>query len=85
MIKFNKKLPLTAMVIIMSLLTYAQPGGSTGPPCPTGDCGVGGTNPGAPASPIDNYIYLLLIVAIVLIIYFIKKEAKYKANKKHLI
>lgn len=46
------------------------------PPCP--GCGAGGDGFGAPASPIDMYVYILGIIAILLIVHFAKK---YRAQK----
>lgn len=49
-------------------------------PCPPGvTCdGVGGNGYGRAASPIDMYVYVLAIVAILAIVYFAKK---YKTQK----
>ncbi len=46
-----------------------------GPPSPPPG-GGGGTGPGTPASPIDMYIYALLVVGFILIVYFAKKKQK---------
>ena len=51
------------------------------PPCPTcppgsGGGGGGGTTPGAPASPIDMYIYILALAAVLFIAYYAKKMQK---------
>ncbi|MCU7619152.1 hypothetical protein NZ698_18385 [Chryseobacterium sp. PBS4-4] len=40
--------------------------------------GVGGNGYGRPASPIDTYVYILAIAAILMIFYFAKK---YKTQK----
>ncbi len=45
------------------------------PTCPPGQGGAGGNNPGA-ASPIDDYLFLLIPLAVVMIIYFAKKYRK---------
>ncbi|KMQ63436.1 signal peptidase [Chryseobacterium sp. BLS98] len=48
------------------------------PPAPGGG-GTGGVGPGGVASPIDMYVYLLSIVAVVFIIYFAKNLKSQKA------
>ncbi len=45
------------------------------PPAPPGG-GGGGVGPGAPASPIDMYVYVLGLVAVLLIAYYTKKVQK---------
>lgn len=47
-------------------------------PVPGGD-GTGTVGPGKPASPIDMYIYVLSIVAILFIVYYTKKYKSVKA------
>ena len=47
-----------------------------GPPPPTDGRGGGGVGPGAPASPIDMYVYVLGVVAILFIVYYSKKSQK---------
>ena len=66
--KMNKI--LTLVFIFATLFANAQP------PNPGG--GVGGVGPGRPASPIDMYVYILAIAAILLIAFFAKK---YKTQK----
>jgi len=44
------------------------------PPLPPG--GGGGVGPGAPASPVDMYVYVLAIVALALIAYYQRKIQK---------
>lgn len=63
------------VALLFSMLMLAQP---QCPTCPPGTGGVGGHNPGAVASPIDMYVYVLAIVAILIIVYFAKK---YKTQK----
>jgi len=63
------------IAFLFSMLISAQP---PCPTCPVGGGGVGGTNPGAVASPIDMYVYVLVIAAILMIVYFAKK---YKTQK----
>ncbi|PQA91689.1 signal peptidase [Chryseobacterium shigense] len=48
------------------------------PPVPGGG-GTGTVGPGAAASPIDTYVYLLSVVAIALIIFYTKKIKSVKA------
>jgi hypothetical protein len=49
MMKYLYKISLI-LIFFISFIANAQP------PCPS--CGGGGTTPGAPASPIDDYIIL---------------------------
>ena len=49
-------------------------------PEPPGAPGGGGTGPGAPASPIDMYVYILAIAAILFIVLYAKKM-----NKKQIV
>ena len=52
------------------------------PPCPgcgAGD-GAGGVTPGAPASPIDDYIIYLAIVGLFVIYYTYKKSNRLVKN-----
>lgn len=64
---FTRKL-LLLLSIATGALFLAQP--STPP-----GGGVGGTTPGV-ASPIDDYIFLLLPIAVLLVIYFAVKYRK---------
>ena len=69
------RLFLAAFILIMGVLVNAQP------PCPTcppggGGGGGGGTTPGAPASPIDMYVYILAFAAILFIVIYVKKMQK---------
>lgn len=50
-----KKFSLTVFVLLSTFLLAT-------PPPPTG--GAGGVTPGAAASPIDMYIYILAVVAV---------------------
>jgi hypothetical protein len=43
-------------------------------------CGGGGTTPGAPASPIDDYIIYLAIVGLFVIYYTYKKSNRLVKN-----
>ncbi len=52
------------LFLIPYSIAFAQP-----PQPPPG----GGTTPGAPASPIDDYIFLLIPLAIFMIVYFANK------------
>ncbi len=42
-------------------------------PEPPSPAGGGGTTPGAPASPIDMYVYILAIAAILFIVLYAKR------------
>ena len=66
--KIIARLFLATFILIMGVLVNAQP------PCPTcpGGGGAGGTTPGA-ASPIDMYVYILAIAAIVFIVLYAKR------------
>ncbi|REC78145.1 signal peptidase [Chryseobacterium elymi] len=48
------------------------------PPAPE-DGGTGGVGPGGVASPIDMYVYMLSIVAVVFMMYYTKKLKSQKA------
>ncbi len=48
------------------------------PPNP-GSGGVGGSGTGAPASPVDMYVYALGIIAVMFIAFFTKKYTSKKA------
>ncbi len=61
---------VSALFLLAVLLVNAQP------PNPGG--GGGGVGPGAPASPIDMYVYALGIIAVMFIAFFTKK---YSSNK----
>lgn len=66
------KLFLAVFVLLMGVLVDAQP------PCPTcppggGGGGGGGSTPGGISSPIDMYVYILAIAAILFIVLFAKK------------
>lgn len=58
--------------ILATFLVNAQP------PRPGDGDGGGGTGPGEVAAPIDMYVYLLSVVAVILIVFFTKK---YKSQK----
>ncbi|KEY18534.1 hypothetical protein [Kaistella antarctica] len=69
------RLFLAAFILVMGVLVNAQP------PCPTcppgsGGGGGGGTTPGGPASPIDMYVYILAIAAILFIVLYANKIKK---------
>lgn len=68
------------MIMLLCVLLNAQ---TTEEPCPPGvDCntggGVGGNGYGSQSSPIDMYVYILGIAAVLIIAYFAKK---YKTQK----
>ncbi|WP_228414563.1 hypothetical protein [Chryseobacterium sp. SNU WT5] len=54
----------------MGVVIYGQP---PCPTCPPGGGGVGGTNPEAASSPIDMYVYLLGLAAVLFIVLYSKK------------
>ena len=60
------KIFVTAFVFLGNFLLNAQ-----APPPPGG--GAGGTTPGAAAAPIDMYIYILAIAAILFIVIYAKR------------
>ncbi len=72
----NRKKILVLISFTLSVICFGAP------PCPgctdPGTGGAGGTTPGAPASPIDMYIYILIIFAFIATGYFAKK---YKVQK----
>ena len=72
--KMILRLFLAAFVLIMGVLVNAQP------PCPTcppgGGGGAGGTTPGGISSPIDMYVYILAIAAILFIVLYANKIRK---------
>lgn len=62
--KLKHKILLTVL-LLATLTVNAQP------PTPPG--GGGGTTPGAPATPIDMYVYFIAIIGIVFVTYFARK------------
>lgn len=60
--------------LIYSLFIFAAFLVNAQPPRPGG----GGVTPGSAASPIDMYVYVLSIVAVIFIVFFTKK---YKSQK----
>lgn len=72
----NRRKILVLISFALSVICFGAPPqpGSTNP----GTGGAGGTTPGAPASPIDVYVYFLGIAAVLIIAYFAKK---YKTQK----
>lgn len=63
-------------VFLVNAQGSSGPGGGQ-PPQPGGN-GGGGVGPGGDSVPIDMYVYVLSIVAVVFIVYFTKK---YKSQK----
>lgn len=67
MIKKIKYIYATVLIFLFNAFVFAQWEGDPGdPPPPEGD--------GRPASPIDMYIPLLIILAIVFIVFYIRKR-----------
>lgn len=67
-----KKISLTLFVLFSGFLFSAPPAPDPGDGGGSG--GVGGVGPGAPGtSPIDMYVYVLVIFAILALMYFGKK------------
>ena len=71
MMKYLYKISLI-LTFFISFIANAQP------PCPS--CGAGGDTPGAPASPIDDYIIYLAIVGLFVIYYTYKKSNRLVKN-----
>lgn len=68
--KISNKLIL-AFFSLLAILFYAQP---PCPTCPPGSGGAGGSTPGSKAtSPIDMYVYILVIIGILFIAYYAKR------------
>ena len=63
------------MFLFISAVLSAEPG-PPAPPPGGGGGGGGGVGPGGLASPVDMYVYVLGIVAILFIVYFTKKMPK---------
>lgn len=63
------KIFVTSFILLGNFLLNAQ-----APPPPGG--GTGGTNPEAAAAPIDMYVYILAVAAILFIVLYAKKLQK---------
>ena len=70
--KITNKLFLILLSSASVLNLYAQP--ST----PPGGGAPGGTTPGAQSIPVDMYVYVLAILAVLMVVFFAKK---YKSQK----
>lgn len=71
----NRTLFLTFLFIgafVLAEIPARPPSPAYGPP----GGGGGGVGPGTPASPIDMYVYVLGVVAILFIVYYSKKSQK---------
>lgn len=73
--KTLNKLLLLLIVVFSTNAALAQD--PTDPP-PNPGGGGGGTTPGSQSIPVDMYVYVLAIIAIMLIVFYTKK---YKAQK----
>ena len=69
---FNK----TLLFLFLAVGTFLQAEDGPIAPPPPGSGGGGGTGPGGVTSPIDMYVYVLALLAIFLIVYFVKKNQK---------
>ncbi len=69
---FNK----TLLFLFLVVGTFLQAEDGPIAPPPPGSGGGGGTGPGGVTSPIDMYVYVLALLAIFLIVYFVKKNQK---------
>lgn len=67
--KNRTKIFLSLFLFAVSML-FAQ---STPPPVPPGG-GTGGVGTGAQASPIDMYVYILAGIALIMMLYFVKRR-----------
>ncbi len=65
----------TFLLLIVSTCYFAQHSTPPVPAAPPGG-GGGGVGPGSPASPIDMYVYILAITAILFIVLYAKKVIK---------
>lgn len=74
MIKKNITSLLSLLFLFLgNLMIFAQFEG----PCESGDCPPDpGEDLGSKASPIDMYVYVLLIVAFILVAYYKKQQQK---------
>ena len=71
----------TLFFFLLFIGTFCKAGGLPGdvpspPPGGGGGGGGGGVGPGAPASPIDMYVYALALFGFLLIVYFARKQSK---------
>lgn len=70
MIKKIKYIYATLLIFLFNVFVFAaddwEGGGEDNPPTPEG--------PGAPASPIDMYIPMLIILAVIFIVFYIRKR-----------
>ena len=62
--------------IVLSLVFLSNLIMAQAPQCPT--CGAGGTTPGKQSIPVDMYVYVLAVVAILMVVFFAKKDKSQK-------
>ena len=75
-IKYAQIMKLINKTLLFALLIIGTFLRAEGPPMPPPGGGGGGTGPGAPASPIDMYGYVLGLVAILFIVYYSRRSQK---------
>lgn len=62
---------LTLLLLVVPLLNVL----AQVPPTP--DQGEEGPGPGAPSTPVDQYIYILPIIAALIVVYFVWSQRKF--------
>ena len=78
-IKYAQIMKLINKTLLFAFLiigTFLRAEGPPMPPPGGGGGGGGGTVPGTPASPIDMYVYVLGLVAILFIVYYSRRSQK---------
>ncbi len=69
-----KKYLFTAYSLLLSVALFAQDGGRSARPERFADPEPNTSTPGGPGTPIDNYIYILIGLAILAIIYIVYRN-----------